>query len=878
MSESTLRIDLSARENLQALHNDLADRYWQNASIDTLIADLASGTDAILKELFEKHLGQRPDVALFAVGGYGRGELHPHSDIDLLIVAKKPAAIKSEVERFLHAVFDLNLEVGHAVRDIKSCRNEAKADLTVATAMLERRHLAGDPALAEQLDNVITSPRLWPIAKFYAAKVEEQRARHSHYDDIEYNLEPNVKTSPGGLRDIQTGLWFCERHFDTSDPLRLVELGVLTEQEANWLIQGRRFIWWVRFGLHLIAGRKEDQLQFAHQRELAQRLGFVDTDAKRGVERFMFHYYRYVLLLTEVNDVLLQYFRETVLARKRKKLTPINDRFQLIDGHIEATSDQVFERQPSTLLEIFVIGASREDVHGVRISTIRAIRENLHLIDDHFRNDPDNARLFLQLLKSPHNLVTQLTRMRRYGVLGRYIPEFQRVIGQMQHDLFHIYTVDAHTMAVVRNMRLLRYPEQREAFPLGHRCVHAVPKIELLYLAGLFHDIGKGRGGDHSVLGAADARQFCEQLSLNSADTELVEWLVRKHLYMSTVSQRQDIYDPEVVYQFASEVKSEMRLDYLYALTVADVNATNPTLWNSWRATLLRQLYTETRLALQRGLESPADKAASIDAHKERAMEELLDELGEHDWEKKEQLIKARWATMGEDFFLRHTPQQTTAITLQLMRHRSLNKPLITIQDTLSEEPGEGATQIHLYTRDRPALFAHTLIALTRHHLSVVSAIVHTDDEGICFDTYTVLNEDGEALSDAPEVRRKLVGDLQTELANAEAPLRLPRKRLSRQQRELTVPTKVSLKPGATPDTNLLTIIANDRPGLLARMALIFIQLGIQVCSARIATLGERVEDTFVVQTTDNQSFTEGEATYTLTETLRQQIDDALRK
>ena len=385
-------------------------------------------------------------------------------------------------------------------------------------------------------------------------------------------------------------------------------------------IDGRRFLWWVRYGLHLLAGRKEDRLQFEYQRALAQRLGFADTRAKLGVERFMNLYYQHVLALREVNDIVLQYFDESILRSREKPVhrthqRTLSDPQQL---HRNRLRQRVRSMHPSALLEIFVIMANRRDISGVRAQTIRAIRDQLHLIDEEFRNNPDITRLFLELLKAPYTLVSQLTRMRRYGVLGRYLPEYGQIIGQMQHDLFHIYTVDAHTMMVIRNMRRFHYRASEEQFPVACHCVRNLPKIELLYIAGLYHDIGKGRGGDHSELGARDVAAFCARHGLNEDDTDLVAWLVEKHLFMSSIAQRRDIYDPDVILEFAGEVKSERRLNYLYALTVADITATNPTLWNSWRASLLRHLYNETRKTLRRGLESPIDRQATVRACQER--------------------------------------------------------------------------------------------------------------------------------------------------------------------------------------------------------------------------------------------------------------------
>ena len=851
----------------------IAARFWRREPIEQLIIDLTASVDKVVIAIYEENLGGLKDVALFAVGGYGRGELHPGSDIDLLIVAAKPQAHQPQIERFLQAIFNLNLEVGHAVRDLRSCRDESRRDITVATAMFERRFITGDKTLTDKLDKAMSRRRIWPINQYFQAKFDEQATRHAHYDNVEYNLEPNVKTSPGGLRDIHTTLWICRREFKTTDPDELQRLNVITAQEKTWLIDGQRFIWWVRFGLHLIADRKEDRLQFAYQRELAEKLGFVDTDAQPGVERFMHHYYRHVLALSEVNDIVIQYFRENIVSRSRQKRAPLNERFQIVDNYVEAIDDNVFRAHPSAILELFVMMANRRDLAGVRAHTIRLIRDSLDLIDDEFRNNEEHTRLFIDLLKAPYTLVSQLTRMRRYGILGRYIPEYGRVIGQMQHDLFHIYTVDAHTMMVIRNMRRFRYRSSEQAFPVAFHAVHTIPKVELLYIAGLYHDIGKGRGGDHSMLGAQDARSFCIRHGLTEADTEIVCWLVEKHLLMSTVSQRQDIYDPDVVQNFAKVMKSEMRLDYLYALTVADINATNPTLWNSWRATLLRQLYAETRRILRKGFESAADKQATIAAYQERAMERLNSKT--HSVETEE--ISTLWERLGDEFFLRHTPRQIARMTLSILAHESTSTPFVAIQDTHGDLPGEGATQIYIYIKDQPQLFARTVVALSQFELSVLDATINTGSENMCFDTYTVLTSEGGRLPLDREHRERLKHHIIDALSSTQSIRKPGQRRLRRQLRELSHPTEVKLTPTGDNETTTLTIIANDRPGLLAVIGKMFIDLSLHVRSARIATLGERVEDTFLIQNQDGQPIAIGEATYTLQETMRQRLDTALR-
>ena len=857
------------RQRLAEVNTALAERYWQNHPVEELMDDLTSLVDELVLDAWQQHLGEQNDVALFAVGGYGRRELHPGSDIDLLVLAKRPEKLRIPIEDFLRDVFDLNLEVGHSVRDIKGCLQQARADITVATALLERRVMAGDMALVGKLNEKLKPDRVGSADEFFRAKYEEQTQRHDNYLDTDYNLEPNIKTSPGGLRDIHTLLWICLRQFATTDTEELVSLGVLSDLERRWLENGRRFLWWVRFGLHLIAGRKEDQLRFVHQRELAQRFEFSDTDAKLGVESFMHHYYRHVLALTEVNDIIIQFFRERSDKPKRDKLETINNEFVLRNKHIETHGDDVFRNNPAALLEMFVIIANREDVEGVSAATIRLIRESLHLIDDSFRDNPSHTQLFMRLLKAPFNIVTQLTRMRRYGILARYIPEFGQVVGQMQHDLFHSYTVDAHTMMVIGNMRRFRYREALEQTPVAFHCVNAIPKPELLYIAGLYHDIGKGRGGDHSQLGAVDAQLFCKRHQLNQTDTDTVCWLVEKHLYMSTVSQHQDIYDPEVVRDFALEVRSEMRLDLLYALTVADIKATNPNLWNNWRASLLRHLYYETKLALKSGIGSLPDRAKAIAACKERSM----DILHENNEVPLTDIIRL-WQDLGDDFFLRNPPSRVTEIC-NLLLDPKISEPLfIHVVDTPTPFLSERATQIYLKLSDRPGLFAAIATTLSKLNLSIVDANLNTNEMGQCFNFLTVLSTDGGAIRDRNGYHQQIIQNLRTALTSRKLDIEGEQRRIPRRLQELPRATEVIANTEHSSTT--IRVLASDRPGLLALISLFFMEAELTIRSARVTTLGERIEDIFVVQDSKGYGLTDPVVLLDLQNTLRDRLDSAL--
>ncbi len=866
LTETTLR----RREDLTRAIDNLEQRYWRDEPIESLVGGLTQVFDRTITDLWEYYFHGLSGCALFAVGGYGRAELHPGSDIDILVLVEKPDHHREPIESFLRDLFDLNVEVGYSVRNIKTCITECKADITVATALFERRFLCGDQSLSAPLTKALEHRKVWPIADFFAAKRDEQVARHRHYDNVDYNLEPNIKTSPGGLRDIQTTLWICNRQFGTTDVAQLVDLGVITDTEARSLNDGRRFLWWVRYGLHALAGRKEDQLHFARQRELSQRLGFMDTESKSAVELFMQHYYRHVLALSEVNDIVLQYFQEDIVAKRSPTVEPLNDRFQLVNRRIDVLEPAIFLSNPSAMLEMFLLMAQREENIRVRVSTIRALRDAVHLIDENFRSNPENCSLFLRILKSPYTVVTQLTRMRRYGVLGRYLPAFGDIVGQMQHDLFHIYTVDAHTMMVIRNMRRFRYDHALETFPIAHRCVKSIPKGELLYIAGLFHDIGKGRGGDHSELGAEDALQFCTQLGLNEADTDLVCWLVRHHLFMSSVAQNRDIYDPEVVADFANHVKSQMRLDYLYALTVADINATNPTLWNGWRATLMRHLYGETRRVL-RTQDEPMNRQASVRAFQESALEQLQSKLPSLNSAHLHEI----WESLGEDFFLRHTTSEIVSMSQSLLHHNLNDGAFIALSEHQPNTADEGATKVYVLDQDRPKTFAAIVVTLAQLGLTVVDAHINKASGNHYFDMFTVLDAEGAEVSDA-DLRLRIIDRVRATLIDPDPSTNGATQRVSRQLKELKVPTQVDLTPELNEHTAELRIIASDRPGLLATIALVLVEVGFEITSARITTLGERVEDIFIVSRKDGADLTDAQQCYEIEQVIRQQLDQAV--
>ncbi len=579
------------REVLQGANGALAHRFLAGHPATDLVADQTALVDRVIRAAWERTCGpQMPGAVLAAVGGYGRGELQPFSDVDLLVLlpGKSKRDAREPVSAFLTLLWDIGLQVGHSTRTVDECRDECRRDLTTVTTLMEARWLLGPEDLFRRMEKACAPPGVWPARSFFEAKLKEQQARHARYDDTAYNLEPNVKGSPGGLRDIQMILWVARRHFGTGDLEALVAHDFLTPGQLRVLHQGRDFLWRVRFALHVLTGRKEDRLLFDYQSRIAQLFGYQDATYMLAVEQLMQRYYRTVMDLSRLNEMLLQLFQEAILMNPHVEAEPLNDRFQVKNGFLQVVDDDVFDRQPSAILELFLLLQQHPRIKGVSATTVDLIQRNLHLIDDEFRQDPRNHRLFLQILRAPDGVTHELRRMNLYGVLGRYVPAFGRIVGRMQYDLFHAYTVDAHTLFVVSNLRRFALSRYDHEFPRCSEIMQALPAPEIAYLAGLFHDIAKGRGGDHSELGSVDAEAFCLEHGMSRYEARLVAWLVRHHLALSMTAQRRDIADPAVIRDFAAHVGDETHLDYLYVLTVADVRATNPKLWNSWKAQLVR--------------------------------------------------------------------------------------------------------------------------------------------------------------------------------------------------------------------------------------------------------------------------------------------------
>jgi [protein-PII] uridylyltransferase len=698
--------------------------------------------------------------------------------------------------------------------------------------------------LFEALGACINPARIWPAAKFFQAKLEEQRARHAKYQDTAYKLEPNVKETPGGLRDIQTVVWVTMRHFGTQTLHDLVTHGFLTEQEYGELMVGQSYLWRVRFALHRLTNRREDRLLFDHQIKIAKMLGFRDARHNLAVEQFMQSYYRTIKALSCLNDMLLQLFQEAILhAGESAEPKILNEDFQARHGYIEVRDPDLFRKRPVALLEIFHQLMS-PGLKGIRAETLRLIRRDRVLIDDNFRNDIRAKSIFMNMLREQRGITHELRRMNRYGVLGRYIPSFGQIIGMMQYDLFHTLTVDEHALFVVRNMRRLPLPEFEHEFPYASRVMKRLPKPELLYLAGLFHDIAKGRGGDHSEEGAIEAEEFCLAHGLSHPDSALVAWLVRNHLLMSMTAQRRDIADPKVIHEFAEHVGDRTQLDYLFLLTVCDIRATNPNLWNSWRSSLLTDLYEATTRALERGLHDPIGEQELVAETRAGAMQLLMDE----GFDEKE--IAPIWQRMGDEHFLRHSAEEIAWQTAGIARVSDADLPLVMVE-TLAAR----GTTVFVYTRDVDYLFGLTTGVLARLGLNILDARISTTSDNYTLDTYVVMETSGDAVGSGArhrEIREAMRSAIAARLPQVEVGRRLPR-----QLRHFNTPTQIFFTADADNRRTIMEVVTADRPGLLSTIGAIFQDSRILVNAAKIGTIGERAEDVFFLTDHKHQPITD---------------------
>ncbi|TFZ04888.1 [protein-PII] uridylyltransferase [Ramlibacter rhizophilus] len=844
---AALRADWRARK--AALLAPLREAGGSSRGIRAVLRGLARETDAVLRQLWTA-ADMPASFALVAVGGYGRGELFPHSDVDVLLLLPDGVAVDGDaeltgrIERFIGQCWDIGLEIGSSVRTVAECVAQAAADVTVQTSLLEARAIAGDAALFDEFRQRFRG-NLDPQA-FFVAKTLEMRQRHNRYENTPYSLEPNCKESPGGLRDLQVILWVANAAGLGSSWEELARKGLATPLEVRQIRLNEALLSQIRARLHLLAGRREDRLVFDLQTAVAESFGYRSRSAdngrliQRASEALMRRFYWAAKAVSQLNQVLLLNIEERLSGREVEPV-PINERFAMRNGMIDVATDDLYQRHPEAILETFLLYQTTVGAQGLSARTLRALYNARQQMDASFRRDPANRATFRAILMQPQGITHAMRLMNQTSVLGRYLWVFRRIVGQMQHDLFHVYTVDQHILMVLRNVRRFFMPEHAHEYPFCSQLAGGWDKPWILYIAALFHDIAKGRGGDHSQLGGSEVRTFCRQHDIPAQDAQLVEFLVREHLTMSRVAQKEDLGDPDVIAGFARRVGDERHLTALYLLTVADIRGTSPKVWNAWKGKLLEDLYRATLRVLGG---HAADPHADVEARKREALVQLGLHALPHDAHRR------LWETLDVGYFMRHDANEIAWHTRHVSRHlagldgdgRAQGGGTL-VRARLSPA-GEGL-QVMVYTPDQPDLFARICGYFDQAGFSILDARIHTTRDQRALDTFQVVS------ATLPEHNRELIHMVQSQLQETlerAGPLPTPgRGRVSRRVRSFPVAPRVSLAPDEKAQRWLLTVSASDRVGLLYSIARVLARHHINLQLAKVSTLGERVEDTFLI-------------------------------
>ncbi|PPD23449.1 MAG: [protein-PII] uridylyltransferase [Methylomonas sp.] len=855
------------RQHFKQLLKDNADslrkKFDPQQPVIGLVRAKSDFIDEILEQCWDYFLDSfQNQLCLIAVGGYGRREVFPYSDIDILFLLEEGYndLLHEALANFATFLWDIGLKPGQSVRTLSECVDAAKNDQTIMTGLLEARLLAGNMNLYSALKEQTSTAKIWPSDQFFAAKMQEQSKRYSKFHCTAYNLEPNVKEGPGGLRDIQIIGWVFKRHYNAATLKELIHYGFLPESEYQELMAARETLWRIRFALHLLTNRCEDRLIFDYQRDLAEQFGFSndDRDYNHAVEQFMQFYFKTVLGLERLNEMLLQLFSELFVDKGQMRLPiALNEKFSVVNGYLETYHDSVFELYPLALLEIFLLMEQNSSLKGISAKTIRLIRRNLYLIDDNFRNNSQANRLFMEIFRQSRGVTNQLKSMNRHGVLAAYLPSFANIVARMQYDLFHIYTVDEHTLFVIGNLRRFALEKHSSELPFCNSIFLLIPKPEVLYIAALFHDIAKGLGGDHSAIGENIALQFAVQHKFSSHDAKLLAWLVRNHLIMSMTAQRKDLSDPSIIYEFARKVGSMEYLNYLYLLTVADIRATNPELWNAWKDALLKELYTKTHSALHKGLPDPVTLDDRLAESKKEATEELL-KLGVP-----QKLFLEAWEHVNDDYFLRYSADEIAWHTIAIGSSQEQDLPLV----LLRPQNQRGSAEVFIYAKNNNTVFSLSTATLDQLGLNILDARIMSTKDYYVLNSFQVLEQTGEPINElfrevhiCNALRHNLLTGGTKDYSNI--------RRQSRQAKHFPIPTSIWFHNDSDSPYSIIELITTDHAGLLSEIGRAFRQENIFLHSAKITTIGSRVEDMFYITDADGRPV--------LDPVQQQQIRDAI--
>ncbi|WP_319557599.1 [protein-PII] uridylyltransferase [Thiomicrorhabdus sp.] len=851
----------AGREVLKRFIDYQFHQYDEGAPVADLIKERATFVDQLLKKIWHSFICNE-NAVLVAVGGYGRGELHPYSDIDLLILCEDPNRNQTPISNFITFLWDIGFDVGHSIRSIEECVEEGSQDVTVATNLLEARWITGDYSRFQALQGIWRREDFWDNKDFFQAKYEEQLARHKRFNDTIYQLEPNIKESPGGLRDIQMIYWVAKRKFRAKSINELVQRNFLTTEEYLEIEAANKYLNRVRFALQRLKKRREDRLLFEHQQSISESFGYVDSPDKMAVEQFMSGYYRNVQNVVKLNEILLQHFREEFFEEHLPVMKPINSRFCLINNYLDIVHPQVFSDNPTAILEVFIVLESLPEVQGLRSNAIRSIRDHLHLINDEFRRDPINKALFMEIFRQPKGINAAVKRMHGYGILSAYLPVFKKISGLMQFNIFHAYTVDDHTILVIRNLRRFFVDDFSYEFPTAHQIAKTICRPELLFLAGMFHDIAKGRKGDHEILGAADALEFAQNHNLSEKDANLISWLVRYHLEFSHVAQKKDLSDPKVINKFAELMQDQEHLDYLYLLTVADVCATSNEVWNDWKNSLFLELYNETSNRLAQQSDAPKSKAKKALVTQEKAKEMLTKKsLGAEKYQK-------LWDSLSEsEFFSRQSAADVARITEKLY---SLDKNATHI--FVRSQSARGASELMIYMPDRDFLFAYIANALDHLGLDVMEARIFSTSDSMTLVLMYFLDREAHQRIDS-RTEETVCDTIRDQLNHDDLLPVMGSARLTRRMRCFETPTEI-LFNHLNEKRSELIINTKDVPGLLSRIGQALMKCNIRLHDAKIMTVGEKAEDVFIISDTDELAIDDPELKQRLTHTLAESIEN----
>jgi len=837
-----------ARDTLNSLTERQLLAFQHGQTVQYLLLERSDFVDSILLSFWEYYLNDEEEsqLCLIATGGYGRKEMHQGSDIDIKILLPEKCSKETQekVSDFLTILWDVGLEIGHSVRTVKETVKASAGDISIATCIQESRLLTGNKKLFANMIEATGPKNLWPSDRFFEAKYEEQQERHQRYRGTAFNLEPNIKGNIGGLRDLQVIAWVLKRHFDANTFAELLQQGFLTPKEYAALIDAQAFLWKVRFALHAITKRKEDRLLFDHQVKVAELLNYQDSTNKQAVELFMRDYYRRSMTISRLNEMLLQMFREVIIEKDKQQTEhKLSEHFSTKKDYLSLNQNLSFKDKPNLLLEIFSIWKEHSNLRGITASTTRGIIENLDLIDKEFRSSPDNQKLFLDIFTSAKRLYNTLLRMNRYGVLGKFFPSFGRIVGHMQFDLFHAYTVDAHTLFVIKELEHLITDEEEHS--QISRARENISSLKILFLSGLFHDIAKGRGGDHSTLGAQDVLEFGKEFQLSDDETHLLAWLVEQHLLLSVIAQKKDINDPEVIRDFAQKIPKPEYLHYLYLLTVADVKGTNPKLWNSWKASLFARLYSTTLAYFNQGDVNSNQQAEN---NRSGAVQLLTEKYS------KETLEKA-WSVVDSEYFRRHSDNEIAWHTELILERSEL--PVVSIrehqQQLITKSNSLQSLEIFISDQYHPELFTRLANILTHLNLDIYSAKLFRNKKAIRDQLLTAITFRVREARDDIAFDQNRITNIQEHIKNNlnKEQTVVINSRINKRFKTFNIPTSIEFEEHPSGKQTILEIKTADRPGLLALISSCIAAVNADLNLAKIMTIGEKAEDVFYISNSE---------------------------